>query len=78
MYVYNYLCLLSRHESISGYYRTSAYFLAKLIGDLIPQRTIPTILYSSIAYWMIGKFEKKGGYKHNKSEGSLQANADSD
>ncbi|XP_072050831.1 LOW QUALITY PROTEIN: broad substrate specificity ATP-binding cassette transporter ABCG2-like [Amphiura filiformis] len=42
------------HESVSGYYRTSAYFLAKILADLIPQRTIPTILYCSIVYWMIG------------------------
>ncbi|XP_072050826.1 broad substrate specificity ATP-binding cassette transporter ABCG2-like [Amphiura filiformis] len=42
------------HESVSGYYRTSAYFLAKILADLIPQRTLPTILYCTIAYWMIG------------------------
>lgn len=42
------------HESVSGYYRTSAYFLAKILGDLLPQRTIPTFLYATISYWMIG------------------------
>uniref|UniRef100_A0A4W3GFW9 ATP-binding cassette sub-family G member 2-like n=1 Tax=Callorhinchus milii TaxID=7868 RepID=A0A4W3GFW9_CALMI len=42
------------HEYTSGYYRISAYFLALLIGDLLPMRTLPGILFSCITYWLIG------------------------
>ncbi|XP_071664074.1 broad substrate specificity ATP-binding cassette transporter ABCG2 isoform X2 [Patagioenas fasciata] len=42
------------HEYISGYYRTSAYFISKLLADLIPMRTIPSILFTCIVYFMLG------------------------
>ncbi|CAM4591171.1 broad substrate specificity ATP-binding cassette transporter ABCG2 [Caretta caretta] len=42
------------HQYTSGYYRVSAYFFALLIGDLLPMRTVPVILFSCISYWMIG------------------------
>ncbi|KAM9329529.1 broad substrate specificity ATP-binding cassette transporter ABCG2 [Gastrophryne carolinensis] len=42
------------HEYISGYYRLSAYFVSKLIADLLPMRTIPSIIFTSILYFMIG------------------------
>ncbi|XP_066476933.1 broad substrate specificity ATP-binding cassette transporter ABCG2-like isoform X2 [Tiliqua scincoides] len=42
------------HQYTSGYYRVSAYFLALMIGDLIPMRTMPAIIFSCITYWMIG------------------------
>ncbi|NXG53245.1 ABCG2 protein, partial [Psilopogon haemacephalus] len=42
------------HQYTSGYYRVSAYFLALMIGDLIPMRTAPAIIFSCITYWMIG------------------------
>ncbi|XP_038629693.1 broad substrate specificity ATP-binding cassette transporter ABCG2-like isoform X1 [Scyliorhinus canicula] len=42
------------HEYISGYYRISAYFLATIIGDLLPIRTLPAIVFSCITYWMVG------------------------
>ncbi|GFO02325.1 ATP-binding cassette sub-family g member 2-like [Plakobranchus ocellatus] len=42
------------HENVSGFYRTSAYFLAKVFLDLIPMRFIPCLLFSSISYFMIG------------------------
>ncbi|XP_013397450.1 ATP-binding cassette sub-family G member 2 [Lingula anatina] len=41
------------HENASGFYRVSAYFLAKVFCDLIP-RTTPVLLFSAISYWMIG------------------------
>ncbi|NXC07763.1 ABCG2 protein, partial [Orthonyx spaldingii] len=44
------------HEYISGYYRTSAYFIAKLIADLIPIRTLPSIIFTCIVYFMLGKY----------------------
>lgn len=43
------------HQYTSGYYRVSAYFLALMIGDLLPMRTTPAIIFSCISYWMIGK-----------------------
>ncbi|XP_075790719.1 broad substrate specificity ATP-binding cassette transporter ABCG2-like isoform X2 [Pelodiscus sinensis] len=42
------------HQYTSGYYRVSAYFFALLIGDLLPMRTAPGIIFSCICYWMIG------------------------
>ncbi|KFQ37514.1 ATP-binding cassette sub-family G member 2, partial [Mesitornis unicolor] len=44
------------HEYISGYYRTSAYFISKLMADLIPIRTIPSIIFTCIVYFMLGKY----------------------
>lgn len=51
-----YISLCSRHEYISGYYRTSAYFISKLLADLIPMRTIPSIIFTCIVYFMLGKY----------------------
>uniref|UniRef100_UPI00398E5A95 broad substrate specificity ATP-binding cassette transporter ABCG2-like n=1 Tax=Pristiophorus japonicus TaxID=55135 RepID=UPI00398E5A95 len=42
------------HEYTSGYYRISAYFLATIIGDLLPIRSVSTIIFSCITYWMVG------------------------
>ncbi|XP_075278862.1 broad substrate specificity ATP-binding cassette transporter ABCG2-like isoform X2 [Opisthocomus hoazin] len=42
------------HQYTSGYYRVSAYFLALMIGDLLPMRTAPAVIFSCISYWMIG------------------------
>ncbi|XP_030127803.4 broad substrate specificity ATP-binding cassette transporter ABCG2 isoform X1 [Taeniopygia guttata] len=42
------------HEYISGYYRTSVYFIAKLMADLIPIRTMPSIIFTCIVYFMLG------------------------
>ncbi|XP_072050825.1 broad substrate specificity ATP-binding cassette transporter ABCG2-like [Amphiura filiformis] len=42
------------HESVSGFYRCSSYYIAKLVADLLPQRTLPTLLFATITYWMIG------------------------
>ncbi|KAG2462440.1 broad substrate specificity ATP-binding cassette transporter ABCG2-like [Polypterus senegalus] len=48
------------HQYISGYYRLSAYFIAILVGDLIPMRTLPGIIFTIITYWMIG-YQKIAG-----------------
>ncbi|CAF3391299.1 unnamed protein product [Rotaria sp. Silwood1] len=45
---------LFQHENASGYYHVSTYFISKLICDIIPLRTIPSVLFSVIAYFMIG------------------------
>nr|XP_048705070.1 broad substrate specificity ATP-binding cassette transporter ABCG2-like [Caretta caretta] len=42
------------HEYISGYYRVSAYFFSKIMADLIPMRTLPSIIFTSINYFLIG------------------------
>ncbi|KAI5096101.1 broad substrate specificity ATP-binding cassette transporter ABCG2 [Silurus meridionalis] len=42
------------HEYVSGYYRVSVYFLCKLLSDILTLRTVPAIIFSSVAYWMIG------------------------
>ncbi|KAL0157524.1 hypothetical protein M9458_045600, partial [Cirrhinus mrigala] len=42
------------HEYISGYYRVSVYFLCKILSDILTLRTIPAIIFSCVAYWMIG------------------------
>ncbi|NWQ80714.1 ABCG2 protein, partial [Columbina picui] len=44
------------HEYISGYYRTSAYFISKLMADLIPMRTLPSVIFTCIVYFMLGKY----------------------
>lgn len=48
--------VFDRHENVSGYYRVSAYFLAKVFCDVIPLRMIPVILFSVIVYFMFGKY----------------------
>uniref|UniRef100_A0AAZ3PJ01 ABC transporter domain-containing protein n=1 Tax=Oncorhynchus tshawytscha TaxID=74940 RepID=A0AAZ3PJ01_ONCTS len=42
------------HENSSGYYRTSVYFLSKIFADLIPNRIVPILIFSAIAYYMMG------------------------
>ena len=42
------------HENASGYYHILTYFLSKIVFDIIPLRTIPTVIFSIIAYFMMG------------------------
>ncbi|XP_060793656.1 broad substrate specificity ATP-binding cassette transporter ABCG2 isoform X2 [Neoarius graeffei] len=42
------------HEYVSGYYRVSVYFLCKLLSDILTLRTFPAIIFSVVAYWLIG------------------------
>nr|XP_034967933.1 broad substrate specificity ATP-binding cassette transporter ABCG2-like [Zootoca vivipara] len=42
------------HEYISGYYRVSAYFFSKIIADMVPMRTLPGIILTSLNYFLIG------------------------
>lgn len=41
-------------ERANHSYRTSAYFLAKLVTDLVPLRIILPIIYCLVTYWIIG------------------------
>ena len=51
-----FLCVLCfRHETASGFYQVSAYFLSKIFCALIPAQLIPLIVFSVIIYFMIGK-----------------------
>jgi ATP-binding cassette subfamily G (WHITE) protein 2 len=45
---------LFMHESASGYYRVSSYFLARVLCDMLPLRIIPVLFFSLVSYWMIG------------------------
>ncbi|NXJ69342.1 ABCG2 protein, partial [Rostratula benghalensis] len=47
------------HEYISGYYRTSVYFISKLMADLLPMRTLPSIIFTCVIYFMLGKYSLK-------------------
>jgi len=41
-------------ERSNGMYRTSAYFTAKTLCDVIPMRIVPPILLGGITYYMVG------------------------
>lgn len=47
--------LFFRHEYISGYYRVSSYFFGKLLSDLLPMRMLPSIIFTCITYFLLGK-----------------------
>ncbi|XP_033103706.1 broad substrate specificity ATP-binding cassette transporter ABCG2-like [Anneissia japonica] len=55
--VFIYERVIFMHESAGGFYRTSAYFFAKVLCDLVPMRMFPTSVYCCITYWMIGKMQ---------------------
>ncbi|MEQ2267657.1 hypothetical protein XENORESO_008807, partial [Xenotaenia resolanae] len=50
------------HEYISGYYRLSVYFLSKILSDIITLRTIPAIVFTCVAYYMIGLKPTPGAF----------------
>uniref|UniRef100_A0A3Q2P4F6 ATP-binding cassette, sub-family G (WHITE), member 2a n=1 Tax=Fundulus heteroclitus TaxID=8078 RepID=A0A3Q2P4F6_FUNHE len=50
------------HEYISGYYRLSVYFLSKILSDIITLRTIPAIVFTCVAYYMIGLKPTAGAF----------------
>ena len=52
----NFACTHS-HENVSGFYRVSVFFFAKVLVDLIPMRIVPLCIYSVIAYFMVGKYD---------------------
>ena len=41
------------HESANGFYQVSAYFVSKIVCDLIPLRALPTIIFSTIFYFFL-------------------------
>lgn len=46
--------VIFHHEYVSGYYRVIAYFVSKVIADLIPLRTLAPMIFCVITYWMVG------------------------
>uniref|UniRef100_A0A3B1IJX0 ATP-binding cassette, sub-family G (WHITE), member 2a n=1 Tax=Astyanax mexicanus TaxID=7994 RepID=A0A3B1IJX0_ASTMX len=50
------------HEYVSGYYRVSVYFLSKILSDILTLRTFPAIIFSCVAYWMIGYRADAGAF----------------
>ena len=53
--MYIFYCPLYRHENANGFYNTGAYFLAKIIMDIIPFRILTVFLYCPIAYFITGE-----------------------
>ena len=65
------LCLVnvhisSRHENASGFYRVSAFFISKVLTDLIPLRIIPNSAFAVITYFMIGMRNMNGSIMKGK------------
>ncbi|KAK7828740.1 hypothetical protein U0070_006525 [Myodes glareolus] len=50
------------HEHTSGYYRVSSYFLGKLLGDLVPRRLLPSIIFTVIVFSMTGVITDVKGF----------------
>nr|CAB3219645.1 ATP-binding cassette sub-family G member 2-like [Phallusia mammillata] len=42
------------HESASGYYRVSVYFIAQVFADLVPNRFVPNLFFTVVIYFMVG------------------------
>uniref|UniRef100_A0AAX7SCE3 ABC transporter domain-containing protein n=1 Tax=Astatotilapia calliptera TaxID=8154 RepID=A0AAX7SCE3_ASTCA len=53
------------HEYISGYYRVSVYFLCKILSDIITLRTMPAIVFTCVAYFMVGRW-KTSCFTHHR------------
>ncbi|KAL7409470.1 hypothetical protein BDY24DRAFT_355976 [Mrakia frigida] len=49
-------------ERSASYYSPSAWLLARCLFDIIPLRLIPTIILSTITYWMAGLQPKASNY----------------
>uniref|UniRef100_A0A3Q0KL31 Broad substrate specificity ATP-binding cassette transporter ABCG2 n=2 Tax=Schistosoma mansoni TaxID=6183 RepID=A0A3Q0KL31_SCHMA len=46
--------LIFVHETSTGFYRISAYFLSKILSDVLPIKVIPAFLCLSITYYLTG------------------------
>jgi len=46
--------LLFLRERANGCYRTSTYFLAKAVSDILPMRVIPPLILGCVVYYMMG------------------------
>lgn len=50
------------HESKSGFYRVSVYFLSKVLFDLIPLRIFPLSIFCVISYFLMGLVSSSEGF----------------
>jgi hypothetical protein len=41
-------------ERANGMYRTSSYFLAKTLCDILPMRVFPALIFATVTFWMVG------------------------
>lgn len=41
-------------ERSLGYYRSSSYFVSKVLTDIVPNRIFPVLVFGVIVYWMMG------------------------
>ncbi|CAF2052795.1 unnamed protein product [Rotaria magnacalcarata] len=48
------------HKTISAYYRTTTFFIVKVICDVLSMRIVSSILFSLIAYCMTGLEQSAG------------------
>jgi len=51
-------------ERAQGAYRTSSYFLAKTICDILPMRVVPPIILGTVCYWMMGHPQTQPEWVH--------------
>ncbi|CAD5118397.1 DgyrCDS7101 [Dimorphilus gyrociliatus] len=54
--------VIFQHENVSGFYRTSSYFLSKVFCDLLPLRALPLIVFALIVYYMLGLEDTAGKF----------------
>lgn len=54
--------VLFLRERSNGYYLPSAYYISKILFDLIPLRTVPPILFGSTVYFLIGLYPTVGAF----------------
>ena len=65
-----------RHESANGFYRVSAYFLAKVFCDVLPMRALPVLGFSLISYWMIGMYKTSHHWLGHLEKGETHTHTD--
>jgi len=53
--------LLTRERS-NGFYKASAYYVSKLLFDLLPLRVLPPVLCGSTLYYMVGLNLRAGAF----------------
>ena len=46
--------VLFRREHDAGCYVTSAYFVSKLLVDIVPFRVLPSFVFGSVVYFIVG------------------------
>jgi len=55
---------LFARERAQGMYRTSSYFVAKALCDVLPMRVVPPVIIGTITYWMMGHPQSHPAWEH--------------